>query len=137
MPSIMALSIWKDLGGSVIIFLAGLQNIPSMYYDAAAIDGATGFAKFRHITIPLLSPTTFLVFIMSTIGAFKVFTPIYVLTNGGPLYSTMVITYSIYSNAFEYLRMGYSCAVAYILFIIVLVFTLLNFKFGEKLVHYQ
>ena len=138
MPSLILLAVWKGIGYDIVIFLAGLQAIPSMYYEAAAIDGANRWQRFRQVTLPLLSPVVFLVVILDIINAFQMFVPSFVLTrNGGPLQTTNVITLYIYNQAFSYLKMGYASAISYILFFIILVFTILNFKLGEKRVHYQ
>lgn len=143
LPCVILVSIWKDLGFNTIIALAGLQAIPGVFYEAAVMDGASRVRQFWGITIPLLSPTTFFLFILNTIGAFKVFTTVYVLTRGGPFdglsaqNATEAITYSIYRHAFGYLRMGYASSLAYILFAIILLVTILNFRFGERRVHYQ
>jgi len=140
---LMILAVWKDLGFNTVILLAGLQNIPRMHYEAAQIDGASRVRQFWNITVPMLSPTTFLLFILNTIGAFKVFGSVFVMTKGGPFdpyhgqNATNVIAFNIYENAFRYLRMGYACSVAYILFVIILILTLINFRLGEKRVHYQ
>lgn len=143
MPVLIVLGIWKDLGFSTIILLAGLQGVPRMYYEAAEIDGASKLRQFWNITIPMVSPTTFFLFILNTISAFKVFGPVYVMTHGGPFdpqagqNATNVIAYSIYLNAFKYLRMGYASSLACILLVVILLLTVINFRFGEKKVHYQ
>ena len=143
LPVLVIMSIWKDLGFSTVIYLAGLQGIPRLYYEAAEMDGASRFHKFWNITVPLLSPTTFLLFVLNSIGAFKVFGSVFVMTRGGPFdpvsgqNATNVIAYDIYANAFKYLRMGYASALSYVLFVIILLLTVINFKFGERRVHYQ
>jgi multiple sugar transport system permease protein len=137
MPSLIVVSVWKDLGFNVIIFLAGLQGISRTYYDAAAIDGANILRQFRHITVPLLSPTTFLLFILNTISAFRVFGSVFVMTKGEPLHATNVISYAIYATAFGDLQFGYAAAWSWVLFFIIFILTMLNFRFGERKVHYQ
>ncbi len=137
MPAIMVMSIWKGLGHNVIIFLAGLQNVPAQLYEAAKIDGAGAWGRFRHITWPLISPTTFFVLIMSTIGSFQVFAQVYMMTpTGGPLGSTKVIVFYLYQKAFAHFEMGYSAAVALVLFAIIMTMTILQRTFLEKKVHY-
>ncbi len=136
LPALMMVGIWKRLGYNAVLFLAGLQNIPSSYYEAAEIDGAGRWAKLRHITIPLLSPTTFFVTIMQVIASFKVFVSVQIMTGGGPLNSTDVISNHLYIHAFRYFRMGYASALSYILFLIIFTATLIQFKWGEKKVHY-
>jgi len=138
MPCIILMSVWKGLGYNVVIFLAGLQNIPKHLYEAARIDGASWLQQFRHITFPLLSPTTFFVFVMSTIGSFQVFSQIYMMTpRGGPLKSTLVIVYYLYQKAFEKFEFGYALAIAFVLFIMIFSMTLFNKLYVEKKVHYS
>jgi len=127
MIAIIITSIWKSLGFNMLIFLAGLQSIPESYYEAAEIDGARWFAKFRHITIPLLSPTTFFITVMAVINSFQVFDTVYLMTQGGPARSTSVLVYYIYQNAFQFFQMGYASAIAYVLFFVVLFVTMLQF----------
>lgn len=137
MPCIILMSIWKGLGYNVVIFLAGLQNISSEYYEAAQIDGARGWSIFRYITWPLLSPTTFFVLIISVIGSFQVFSQVYVMTRGGPLKSTLVVVYYLYKVGFEDFKMGYASAMAYALFVIIFALTLLQRKYIGSRVYYQ
>lgn len=138
LPCIIFMSVWKGLGYNVIIFLAGLQNIPSHLYEAAKIDGASRWQQFRHITWPLLSPTTFFIFVISTIGSFQVFAQIYMMTpRGGPLKSTMVIVYYLYQKAFEQFEFGYALAAAFVLFMMIFSITLFNKLYLEKKVHYS
>jgi len=131
--AIMLMTIWQSLGSQMIIFLAGLQSIPQAFYEAASIDGANTFQKFRFITIPLLKPTTVFVLVTSVIGSFQVFTPIYVLTQGGPLRSTDVVFYHIWESAWIELRMGYAAAQSWMLFLVLVVLTYIQFKlFGKE-----
>lgn len=143
MPAIIIVSVWKNLGYSMIMYLAGLQGISDMYYEAAEIDGASWWQKFRYVTLPMLSPTTFFVLVMSIIGSFQVFEQVFIMTRGGqgispggPLDSTNTIVLYIYTHAFTYFQMGYASAVAWILFIIIFTFTLLQWRFQKKWVHY-
>ncbi len=133
-PIIMLMSIWKGFGYGMVIYLAALQSIPQEYYEAAEIDGANPLRKFLHITLPLLNPTTLFVLVIAFIGSFQVFDQIYILTQGGPGYSTTVLVSYIYDEAYGgKFRMGRACAIAYILFVIVLLFTILQLKlFREK-----
>jgi len=135
--AVIIVNVWKRVGYVAIIFLAGLENIPRRYYEAATIDGANAFSKFRSITVPLLSPTTFFVLILEVIASFQVFASIFVMTRGGPVSSTSVLVYYLYDNAFRFFRMGYGSSIAFIIFIFIFVFALLQFKFSEKRVHYQ
>ncbi len=138
MPAIIFMSVWKGLGHNVIIFLAGLQNIPRHLYEAARIDGASRWQQFRHITWPLLSPTTFFIFTISVIGSFQVFSQVYMMTpRGGPLKSTMVVVYYLYRKAFEQFEFGYALAAAFVLFVIIFACTLFNKLYLEKKVHYS
>ncbi|TRZ35721.1 sugar ABC transporter permease [Niallia circulans] len=137
MPSIAILSIWWGLGHNMVIFLAGLQGISKSYYEAAEIDGATKWQKLRHITLPLLSPTTFFIAIMAVISSFQVFDQAYVMTSGGPAKSSYTFVYHIYEAAFVDFKMGISSAAAMVLFVIILVFTLIQFKMSKRWVHYE
>ncbi|WP_199621839.1 carbohydrate ABC transporter permease [Paenibacillus alkalitolerans] len=132
MPAVILTSVWKNLGFNMLIFLAGLQSIPESYYEAADIDGAKWHQKFRYITVPLLSPTTFFVSVMSFIGSFQVFDSVFLMTQGGPARSTSVIVYYLYENAFKYFYMGYASAMAYILFFMVFLITLVQFWHQKK-----
>ncbi len=123
---------WRNIGYFATIFLAGLQGIDTMYYEAARIDGAGAWGCFRRITLPLLRPTTLFVVIMSVILSFQVFALVYVMTGGGPAGYTSVIVFYLSQQAFTYFRMGYACAVGYVLFGISFSLTLLQFKFFGK-----
>lgn len=137
MPAIIAVSIWGSIGRDIVIFLAGLQNISPDYYEAAQIDGANGPQAFRYITLPLLSPTTYFVLVVSMIGAFKVFALPLFLTGGGPLDRTLTIVYSIYQQGFQFFRMGYASAQAYALFAIIFIITMLQRRVLAPRVHYD
>ncbi|HQJ75395.1 MAG TPA: sugar ABC transporter permease [Bacteroidota bacterium] len=136
MPAMVIMNVWKSMGYNMVLFLASLQNIPDSLYEVSEIDGASGIKKFFNITLPLISPTTFFVFIITIISSFQVFEQTYILTKGGPANSTLTLSYYIYQNAFLYLRMGYSSALSYILFGIIFIITLLQFKYQKKWVHY-
>ena len=138
MLSIIAMSVWKGLGYNVIIFLTGLKNIPQHLYEAAMVDGAKRWHQFRHITWPLLSPVTFFVLVMSTIGSFQVFAQIYMMTpGGGPQNSTTTVVFYLYKVGFGDFHFGYASAVAFELFILIFVLTLIQRRVGERRVHYQ
>jgi multiple sugar transport system permease protein len=139
MPALIMLSIWKGLGFNIIIFLAGLQNIDKQYYLAARVDGASKWQRFTTVTVPLLSPTTFFVSIVSIISAFKVFDEVYALFGGrpGPANSTLTIVYYVYQKFYEDWQFGIASAAAYVLFIIVFLFTLVQLYIGKKRVHYS
>lgn len=127
--------VWKGLGTSIILYLAGLQNIPRSYYEAAMVDGANGWQKLKNITIPLLSPVTFYILITTLIGGFQVFVEVQVMTpngNGGIGYSAATIVFYLYQKAFESYQLGYSSAIAVILAIIIFIITFINFKFQDK-----
>ncbi len=132
-PAIMILGIWKGAGYNMLLYLAALQGIPNQLYEAADIDGANSWRKFRHITFPLLAPTNFFIFIMSVIGGFQIFDIIYVMTDhGGPAGSTASIVHYIYMNAFKWNKMGYAATISWFLFIIIFIVTLFNWKYGSK-----
>lgn len=134
--AISIMTIWKNTGYYMIIFLAGLQNIPKTLYEAAEIDGASKVRAFFSITLPILSPTTYFVLIMSVIVSFQVFEQVAVTTQGGPLNSSLVLVYFIYQKAFKFLEVGYASSAAFILFAIVLVLTVFQVKLLGKRVHY-
>ncbi len=135
LEGIMMLVIWKGLGYDLIIYLAGLQNIPKHLYEAAMIDGASSFRKFIHITLPSLAPTTFFLFVTRIIHSFQVFGPINVMTQGGPSQSTTVLVYYIYKSAFSFYKMGYASAMSWILFIVIFAITLVQWQ-GQKKISY-
>ncbi|NGP45349.1 sugar ABC transporter permease [Bacillaceae bacterium SIJ1] len=136
-PSIAILSIWWQLGYNMVIFLAGLKGISQTYYEAAEMDGATPFRKFWSITLPLLSPTTFFVAIMSVITSFQVFDQAFVMTNGGPGKASYTLVYHVYDSAFRKFDFGASASAAVILFAFILIFTLIQFFGSRKWVHYE
>ncbi|MHB1295039.1 MAG: carbohydrate ABC transporter permease [Anaerolineae bacterium] len=137
-PALIMLMVWAS-GGTMIIYLAGLQDIPESLYEAAHIDGANGWARFTHITLPLMTPTIFFTLVMSLISTFQVFSVVFVLTDGmgGPVNSTLVYLVYLYRNAFAFFRMGYASSMAWVLFIIVLVLTLLQFRTASFWVYYE
>jgi len=134
--AISIMSIWKNTGYYMIIFLVGLQNIPKSFYEAAEIDGAGPIKRFFFITLPLLSPTTYFILIMSIIVSFQVFEQVAVTTHGGPLNSSLVLVYFIYQKAFKFLEVGYASSAAYILFAIVIVLTYFQVKILGKRIYY-
>lgn len=137
MPTVILASIWKGMGYYMIIYLAALQGIPGYLYEAAEIDGANKWEQFWKITVPMLTPATFFVVMMLTMNAFKVFDLIYVMTGGGPGRATNVLVYQIYNTAFIQFQFGYSSAIAMVLFAIVLVITLVQFRMEKKWVSYM
>lgn len=134
--TIIFIMAWKSAGYYMVLFLGGLQSIPEALYEAAEMDGATGFKRFWHITLPMLSPTTFMVTILAIINSFKVFDAIKIMTEGGPGRATNVLVYRIYQESFQYYRFGYGSAIAMILFLIVLIITLVQFRGQKKWVNY-
>lgn len=126
MVSVAAVSIWKNVGYYMLLFLAGLQAIPVQFYEAGRVDGATGWAAFRHITLPLLRPTTAFVTITTVIGALQVFAEVYVMTQGGPSGSTDVVVYRVYDLAFVRFQYGQACALSFLLFAVILGLTLIQ-----------
>ncbi len=136
LTAIIIASFW-GVGGAMLIYLAGLQGIPSELYEAAEIDGATEQAKFRYITLPMISHVTFFNLVLGIIGALQLFTDAYVMTGGGPNNATLFLSLYLYRQAFLYLKMGYASAMAWVLFAIVLVLTLLVFKSSPMWVYYE
>jgi len=136
LPSIVIMSLW-GFGDTMLIYLAGLQGVPSDLYEAAAMDGANFWAKFWSITLPMLSPVIFFNLVMGIIQSFQVFTPAYVMTKGGPNNATLFYNLYLYNNAFVFIKMGLGSAMAWILMLIVLVLTIFVFKSSPLWVHYQ
>lgn len=136
MPSIIIVSIWGGVGGSMIIYLAGLQAIPEELYDAAKVDGAGPVRRLVSITVPLLGPSTFFLLITSIIGAFQQFGLPYLMTAGGPLGRTTTIAYHLYQSAFKNFDMGYAAAMSYVLFAMILVFTLVQMRLSNRDIKY-
>jgi len=132
MPAIIIMSVWKNFGYNMIIFIAGLQNIPEYLYEAAEIEGATGFQKFKFITIPMLAPTTLFVGIITMIGYFQLFAEPYIMTQGGPLNSTLSIVQYMYQEGFRWWNMGYSAAIAFVLFAVIMIGTVIQMKIQKN-----
>jgi len=137
LPSVALLTGWKGAGYNMVIFLAGLQGIPVALYEAARIDGAGAWRSFRHITLPLLTPTIFFVLIMSTISSFQAFDVIYIMTQGGPANSTMVYNYLVYLTAFRFLRFGDASALAYMLLVAIFSLSLAQWRTMGRRVQYE
>jgi len=136
MPAMIVMSLW-GIGSTVLIYLAGLQGIPEHLYEAADIDGANAIQKFRNVTIPLMTPVIFFNVIVGIIGSFQTFTQFYVMTNGGPANATLVYVLYLYRNAFEYFKMGYASALAWVLFFVILVLTAIQFYLAPRWVYYE
>lgn len=132
MPSIVLMTLWWTAGGSMLVLLAGLQQIPSHYYEAASIDGANGWEQFRHITLPLLRPVLLFVIVTGIIGAFQVFGQTFMVTHGGPELSTRVLVQYLYETAFNHYRMGYGAAMSWLLFAVIALFAALQFRLGRE-----
>jgi multiple sugar transport system permease protein len=137
MPAVIIVAVWKQVGYNMVIFLAGLQAIPQDLYEAAAIDGAGRWQRFWNITLPLLTPTTFFILVISVIGSLQAFDAILILTDGGPANATRTIVYHIWQQAFVFLEMGYAAAVSWILFFFIFSFTLLQWWLQKRWVHYE
>jgi multiple sugar transport system permease protein len=129
MPSIIAMAVWRNLGFAMIVFLAGLQAIPAVLYEAASIDGAGSRQSFRYITLPMLRPTILFMTVITTIGYLQLFEEPFVMTGGGPLDSTLSVTMYMYQQGFTFFHQGYASAIAYVLFVIVAFVAFLQFKF--------
>ena len=135
-PALIIMSLWS-IGGGIVIYLARLQSIPTELYEAAEIDGAGAWRRVRSITLPMMTPVIFFNLIVGIIGSFNVFTPAYVMTRGGPHNGSLVYLYLLYRNAFEYYKMGFASALAWILFVILLLLTLLVFATSSRWVYYE
>lgn len=137
LPSVMIMSVWQQIGFSMVLFLAGLQGVPEHLYEAARIDGAGPFQRFLFITVPMLTPTTFFVFVINIINSFQVFDQALVMTNGGPANATNTIVFNIYRYGFQFFQMGYAAAMAWVLFAIIFVVTIVQFRYQRNWVHYD
>ncbi len=135
-PSMILMGIWT-IGGTLVIFLAGLQDIPQHLFDAAMIDGAGALQRVRNVTLPMLSPVIFFNVIIGVIGGFQIFAQAFIMTNGGPLDTTLFYALYLYRNAFEYFKMPYASAMAWILFLVVMITTLIIFRSSARLVYYE
>jgi len=136
MPALILMSLWQ-IGGTMIILLAGLQGVPESLYEAAKIDGANKWQEFRNVTLPMLSPSLFFVIVIGTVNSFQIFTNVRVMTEGGPGTSTYVYVYHLYLTSFRYFKMGVGSAMAWILLIIVGVLIWFQFRVGSRMVHYE
>lgn len=136
MPAVILMSLWS-IGWMMLVYLAGLQDIPLELYEASELDGASGWQKLRYITLPLISPVTFFLVITNIIGAMQIFAPAYVLTRGGPNNATMTISLLIYFSAFVWNKLGYASALAVVLFVMILLITLFQFGVARQWVYYQ
>lgn len=136
--SVILINVWAAMGGNtMLIFLAGLQGVPKELYEAADIDGAGPLYKWRHVTLPLLTPTIFFNLVLAVIGALKVFTTAWVATQGGPSYATWFFALHIYTEAFQYFRLGYGSALAWVLAVILMFFTFIQVSYSRRWVHYE
>jgi multiple sugar transport system permease protein len=135
--SVIIIGWWSHIGIQVVIYLAGLKGIPATLYEAASIDGASSVARFRYITLPMLGPTIFFNLITGMIGAFQVFDAAYAITNGGPNNATRFYIFNVYEEAFIHQNMGYASLLAWVLFIIILILTVLVFQFSRSRVYYE
>jgi multiple sugar transport system permease protein len=132
MPAIIIMAVWKNFGYNMMIFVAGLQNIPDELYEAATLDGAKAWKRFRHITLPMLAPTFVFVALITMIGYFQLFAEPYVMTQGGPVRSTVSLVLLMYEEGFRWWRMGYAASIAFVLFAIILVATLIQLRFRRE-----
>jgi multiple sugar transport system permease protein len=132
MAALVAMSLWIGLGPRMIIFVAGIQSIPEQLYEAASLDGCSGWQRFRHVTLPLLAPTTLFVVVTTTIAAFQLFTEVYIMTRGGPRRTTDVVLYHIYREAWQKFEVGMASAMSYVLFAMVLIVALVQFRIMRR-----
>ena len=137
LPSIVLMSLWTIGGSRMLIFLAGLQGVPEELHEAAALDGASSWARLWYVVLPMLSPVIFFNLVLGVIFSFQVFTPAYIVTNGGPADSTLVYGLYLYRNAFQYFQMGYASSMAWILLLLLLAFTWLQFRLMQRWVYYE
>ncbi len=138
LPSLMLIGLWASVGGgAMVIFLAGLQSVPRELHDAAAIDGANAWQRFRNVTLPLITPTIFFNLVIGIIAALKVFALAVLATQGGPNYATWFFNLHLYNNAFQFFEMGYASALAWIFFLLVVTLTYLNVRWSRNWVHYE
>lgn len=136
-PAIILMSVWSLGGGRMLVFLAAIQNVPQHYYEAVEMDGGGWWARFRHVTLPFISPVLFLWFILEVIGALQVFVEAYVMTKGGPLNSTLFYNLYLYNKAFDDFDMGYASALAWLLFLLAGIITFVQFRISRKWVYYS
>ncbi len=134
-PALILMSLWS-VGGTVVIFLAGLQGVPRTLYEAASLDGASPWHQFRHVTVPMMSPVIFFNLIIGMIGSFQVFTQAYVMTGGGPQNATLFFVFHLFKQGFGLFRMGYAAAMAWVLFLIILLLTLVQMTLARRWVYY-
>ncbi|RIK35031.1 MAG: sugar ABC transporter permease [Chloroflexi bacterium] len=137
MPAVIVVGVWQHVGYPMLILLAGLQGIPESLYEAAKLDGASALRRFRHVTVPLLTPSLFFLLITQFISSFQVFGLIYVMTQGGPANATNVYIHYLYQNAFSFGRLGYASAMAWVLFAIIALFTLVQWRLQKRWVFYE
>ena len=133
MPAIIVMAVWKNFGYNMLIFIAGLQSIPSELYEAAELDGAGGWRQFRHVTLPMLAPTFFFVGVVTMIGYFQLFAEPYVMTAGGPLKATTSLVLFMYEEGFRWWRMGFAAALAFVLFLIILLWTAVQLRIERRM----
>jgi multiple sugar transport system permease protein len=137
MPAVIIMSVWQGFGYNMLLFTAGIHAVPEMYYDAARVDGASRWRQFRSITVPLISPSLYFGILLTVITSFQVFTQVAVLTNGGPGTSSTTVVYWLYQKAFDDYALGYASAMAWVLFIIVIIFTIIQMRLQRRWVHYE
>jgi len=137
LASLILINLWTVGGSRMLIFLAGLQGVPEELYEAAALDGASAWIRLLHVTLPMISPVIFFNFLLGIIGSFQVFTPAYVITNGGPADSTLVYVLYVYRNAFQYFRMGYASAMAWMMLLVLLGFAWMQLRLMQRWVYYE
>jgi multiple sugar transport system permease protein len=136
LPTFIIISLW-GAGGGMVLYLAAMQGVPSTLYDAAKVDGASAWQRLWNVTIPMTSPTVLFMFMMGIIGSFQVFTQVFVISNGGPVNATLMYVLYLYMNGWQFFKMGYAAALAWVLFALILVLTLLTLKLSGRLVFYE
>jgi multiple sugar transport system permease protein len=137
MPCIIIMSVWQGFGYNMLLFTAGIHAVPETYYDAARVDGASRLRTFRSVTVPLISPSLFFGLVMTVISSFQVFAQAYVLTDGGPGSSSTTIVLWLFEKGFDDYALGYAAAIAWVLFVIIIIFTIIQLRLQRRWVHYE
>ena len=136
LPTLIGITVWKDAGYAMLIYLAALQSIPATFYEVASIDGATSAQRFRYLTLPLLMPTTLFIVVISMITHLQDLAPAYLITNGGPADATRLFGLYVFNTAFRELNIGYASALSFMMFLLILAITALQFKLGNREIRY-
>jgi multiple sugar transport system permease protein len=137
LPALIAVDLWRTLGFTFMILLAGLSSVPPHFYEAARLDGAGAWKRFWHVTLPMMSPTLLFTCIITVVGAFQIFDPMFIMTSGGPGISTTSIVLYIYQTGFQSFQMGYAATLALVVFVVIMVLTIIQLRISRYWVHYD